>query len=1028
MFGGTAIFLIVVLAVGWMARLRIANAILVAALPDFPGNIKVVEWKDGGVEFGEVSLSGGGKENPYVSAKRIHLGVNPWSAAKGEFGVLTIEEPAVALNQKFWEQVEKLSRAAPVSPEDSSRVTLQGLVIKGASVAMTSPEGAAMRGKLDWKGGGIYLHEDGSVGADRQRVTLTALDIRPSEESLGAEAAAMEMEFSSDATSRVLTVHQVRSSLLTARSSSQLWKLLTAGEVTSVSANSGEVNGAASLPKRPAIEQVVLENVELGPLDVHYESLPWWPQLPGGGGSLRLQLRDVVSPVGGRPVAGNFTVFLDHVQLGAHESPLLKASGISCEGQFVSDGSVLVDRFEVPPMALNISPAQAASLGLPGVGVQCAVSTNGGGVRITEDAVDSASLQTVECVDLKLRLGGSEHEVLKWDRLLVEGIWSEVVGGKHLRKFSLETPVVNFASSDLEAIQAMSQQRSDAPSGATTDAVLPPWFGWTCAAPLISKGRLEAEALSADLPAMSADLSMRHAGDRWQISLDDLMIGTPGEPAAPALYRGHQLVVDIDPKTLWNERRVERAVLRGSRVQIGATAQDMQESTDPLVQNAGAQSALQASKTIDLDVPPTDWYLANLEIVDTKIYLHRLVPDVSAIQIPLAKKEMRNVPLTASGLKQSQLQERIELPMVYVPGTRAGTSVADLDTNFIRFSLAGLMRREIDQIELVNPKIYVGDSLFHYVEKLRTQAAATSVETPKTVTEVRALLRSLITVVAGDSPEPPPSSDWSILRVKAVNGKLITTVKDSPLIRVPALPFGADSYVKAGQLNAQLAVPPGLYKPLLGMELIAAITEGGIIFNLPMKQKDNNLVQVFRADWLRYKRFRVSDVTLQVTYDKNGAYAKFWAKGYRGDLVGEFNLYLDDNLSWDMWLTGTNIETSDITKTLTPASFSMTGRIDFKVIAQGDKASLYQVTGGCTNRDAGRIKVLALDEIIESLPSEWIDAQRDAVTKLLEAVRDFSYDQSVLTLRSHGMEGRCKLELKGVDGERNFDIHLHDRR
>lgn len=42
----------------------------------------------------------------------------------------------------------------------------------------------------------------------------------------------------------------------------------------------------------------------------------------------------------------------------------------------------------------------------------------------------------------------------------------------------------------------------------------------------------------------------------------------------------------------------------------------------------------------------------------------------------------------------------------------------------------------------------------------------------------------------------------------------------------------------------ELAVPPGLYKPLLGTELVVAISEGAIVFNLPMRLKDNNLVQV----------------------------------------------------------------------------------------------------------------------------------------------------------------------------------------
>lgn len=172
----------------------------------------------------------------------------------------------------------------------------------------------------------------------------------------------------------------------------------------------------------------------------------------------------------------------------------------------------------------------------------------------------------------------------------------------------------------------------------------------------------------------------------------------------------------------------------------------------------------------------------------------------------------------------------------------------------------------------------------------------------------------------------------------------------------------------------------------------------------------------------------MADVTLQVTYDKNGVYARFWAKAYQGDLEGAFNLYLDDNLSWDMWLAGTNLETKEITQTLTPAYYSMTGPLTGKLIAQGDKTSLYQATGEFSNRTTGRIKILALEDAIKAIPADWSEVERKAVTKLLETLRDFAYDKCTGTLRFYGLEGGIRLRLNGPDGERNFDIFSHDRR
>jgi hypothetical protein len=195
-----------------------------------------------------------------------------------------------------------------------------------------------------------------------------------------------------------------------------------------------------------------------------------------------------------------------------------------------------------------------------------------------------------------------------------------------------------------------------------------------------------------------------------------------------------------------------------------------------------------------------------------------------------------------------------------------------------------------------------------------------------------------------------------------------------------------------------------------------------------LKQNANNLVQVFRADWLRYKQFRIANVVLEITYDKNGIYAKFWAKAYQGDLQGAFNLYLDDTLSWDMWLAGTGIETRELTDALTPAYFSMGGKLDGKIIARGDKTSLYQATGDFKNRRDGMIKIVALEDAIKALPETWGEAQRVWTTKYLEVLRDFSYDKFTGQLRFYGLEGSISIKLSGPDGERNFDIYSHDRR
>ena len=171
------------------------------------------------------------------------------------------------------------------------------------------------------------------------------------------------------------------------------------------------------------------------------------------------------------------------------------------------------------------------------------------------------------------------------------------------------------------------------------------------------------------------------------------------------------MLVDIDPAHLWRDRRIERVKFQSSRIQVGVTDADSQAPESSLEQ-ASVPTGINAPLELDLGPQPLDWHIGSVELANTKIYLHNLIPDSPEILIPLAQKTLRNIPLTLEGLKQSDDQQRIELPFVYIPGTRAGTSVADFDTNFLHFSLAGLMHKEIELVELVNPKIYVGTASF----------------------------------------------------------------------------------------------------------------------------------------------------------------------------------------------------------------------------------------------------------------------------------------------------------------------------
>ena len=1018
--------LIIAGIVVWQSRLKIANHFLGDAVPAYQATVGDVDWVDGGLQVRNVLLRATETGDPILQLERAHLEVHPLSSGSQRFGVLTLVRPQIQIGPDFWKQPVVSSNADAATT--STALCLQGIDLQNGSVKMELPSGEKITAQFNWKGGEVAMDAEGAISAGRQTLTIRETRAQLSGAASAGAEGEVEMEFSIDSKDRTLTIHQLNSGPITAQ--------LTEAFLQAFSKPPSTEQSAPATTGRSAIEYVVVEKAEIGPLEISLPQVPGWPHLPALHATLEGSLNHFKSSLTALPNQGEVKLRMKNFLLGNSDaSPWLSLPSVEMTASVQADGGMKLDPFDLASIPVNLSPSQIKALGVPiALATKGRLSLHCGGMVWRDGKMVEENEHSLEMEQVHLQLGeDSNHGVLQWERFLLAGKVSEIIDHQHLRKLHWDAPKCQLTGADLKLFPTTPEVSEDVSQASDR---LPMWSGWKCDSVRVRGGEARITDLGPDIPNVSAKWAASQIEGRVRFDFDQLNVSTAGLPKAPPLLNAVSLQVEIDPATFWGERRLEKVSLQGARVRIGAEAEDVvtdvvEETSDPVSNAPFLQPGGGETFAFDTEMvlTPGDWHIGEVRFENTKIFLHHLVPDTPEIQIPLASKTFRNVPLTAEGWRQNEKVERVELPFVYVPGTRAGTAVADLDTNFIHFSLAGLMRKEIDFVELVNPKIYAGDSLFHYVDKIRAQAdEPVEPEMPKSLTGVRALLGSLVSLLEGDPIMAPLEPTWKIARVRAINGKIVTTIKDSPVLRVPPLPFGADSSLREGRIKAELAVPPGLYKPLLGLELVTAISEGNIVFNLPLKQKDNNLVQVFRADWLRYKQFRIANVVLEVTYDKNGIYAKFWAKAYQGDLQGAFNLYLDDTLSWDMWLSGAGIETKELTDALTPTYFSMGGKLDGKIIAQGDKTSLYQATGDFKNRQEGQIKIVALEDAIKALPEEWSEVQRVWTTKYLEILRDFSYDKFTGQLRFYGLEGSINVRLSGPDGERNFDIFSHDRR
>lgn len=86
-------------------------------------------------------------------------------------------------------------------------------------------------------------------------------------------------------------------------------------------------------------------------------------------------------------------------------------------------------------------------------------------------------------------------------------------------------------------------------------------------------------------------------------------------------------------------------------------------------------------------------------------------------------------------------------------------SVMSLETIFIRFTLAGIWRREIEEVAILRPRIDIGPDLFWYIDRVQKTESAPAAEAP---------------AVADAGP------DWRIKKFSATSGQLFSRWKAAP--------------------------------------------------------------------------------------------------------------------------------------------------------------------------------------------------------------------------------------------------------
>lgn len=397
--------------------------------------------------------------------------------------------------------------------------------------------------------------------------------------------------------------------------------------------------------------------------------------------------------------------------------------------------------------------------------------------------------------------------------------------------------------------------------------------------------------------------------------------------------------------------------------------------------------------------------LESLDLVDLQVHTGEVSAGLPELTLRV-NAALRDVGLGAAAEDLTEQIHQVEFSDIeilspYDPLQRA-VSVRSV---FVHFSLAGLARREIHELTLLGPTIYVGEALFQYMRH------ADDEERP---------------------PEPVAATEgWMVRRLDINFGRLIIAVGGRSQIGLPlAFQARADnvslSSLAGLNLNLVMTIPPDDYD-FPDYELAFENVRGDLRLNFPPQEETNNLVNVVKIDRGRWRNFSGSDLWVSVTFDLEGINGQFGGEAYRGYVSGGFSFFLQPESPWTGWISATDLDLDDLTQAAAPQHFVMSGRADMKLEVNGNGPEVDRVLGSLNTKGRGRMVVNKLNDLLEALPPEWSSLRRGLTRIGLETLRDFDYTKAGADFWFVGREGKLDVKMQGPSGSRNFEVVLHGR-
>lgn len=418
-----------------------------------------------------------------------------------------------------------------------------------------------------------------------------------------------------------------------------------------------------------------------------------------------------------------------------------------------------------------------------------------------------------------------------------------------------------------------------------------------------------------------------------------------------------------------------------------------------------------------------NWVVSKVQISNGTVYLENIGPDknlfvpirIGAEGHPTILRDMHLNDLDAGDTGQAEQVVRVRGVTLISPFDPL-SPVADLPLTEITFTYGGLWHRHLRDVTFLNATLYLGADLFWFADGFKSHPAST----------LQAASGKVIPKVA-DQPDLP----WTIDHVFVRYGSLgVSAFGQTPVTFPFDLEAEADNIKTNDMTNLTMKTAIAIRRfdkeyPAYKVKIVDL--HGLLQFNLPPGTSFvENAVQTLQVDELSWNGIAVTDSKATLIFDRNGVFGHLEGNCYTGKLQGDFGITYNEGFPWLIRLKADKVDVEPITERLAPNYLVITGKATGNLFVEGKTIDILNSEGLLKMEDPGGLmKITSLETLLKQYPIVGNQIKQAAAEYLVNALKNYPYNQGQITLHYTPAEGDGILYLNGPRGVRNFQVHFH---